>query len=46
MNRLEFIDLNETESFDFKTNSLELLEMNFAYEILSEKNMNKFVFQL
>ncbi len=45
MNRLEFIDLNETESFDFKTSSLELLELNMVYEIVSERNLNKYVFR-
>ena len=42
-NRIEFLDINETESFDFRTNSIASLEMNMAYETISLKNVNKHV---
>jgi hypothetical protein len=45
MNRLEFLDINETDSFDFKTNLIESLEMNIVYETVSLKNLNKYVFK-
>ena len=45
MNRIEFLDINETESFDLRTNSIASLEMSVAYETISLKILNKHVFK-
>ncbi len=45
MNRLEFISINNTESYNLGTNSIESFEMNLAYETVSLNNLNKHVFK-
>ena len=45
MNRLEILDVNETADFDLNINSLELYNINVAYEIISLKNFNKHIFK-
>ena len=45
MNRIEFLDINETDSFDLRTNSIASLEVSVAYETISLKILNKHVFK-
>ena len=44
-NRLEFLEINETDDFDLKINSLQVFQMNIAYETVSLKNFNKLIFK-
>ena len=44
-NRLEFIDINETGTFDLGIKRLDVVEFSFAYEHFSQKILNTLVFK-
>ena len=44
-NQLEFLEINETESFDLKTQNLFLLRVQVVFDAISLRLINRFVFR-
>ena len=44
-NQLEFLEINETESFDLKTQNLFLLRVQVVFDTISLRLINRFVFR-